>query len=113
MKPLQKPARLRPGDTVAAVSLSWGGAGDAELLWRYELGKQRILELALAALDTAEVCQQGIVHRISRFQAHGGPQAFFGRHQVFLIQKVVTFFNQFLIRLGKTVSCCQDKSDEY
>ena len=45
MKPLQKPARLRPGDTVAAVSLSWGGAGDAELLWRYELGKQRIREL--------------------------------------------------------------------
>ena len=45
MKPLQKPARLKPGDTVAAVSLSWGGAGDAELLWRYELGKQRIREL--------------------------------------------------------------------
>lgn len=39
---LQKPARLRPGDTVAAVSLSWGGAGDPALLWRYQEGKRRL-----------------------------------------------------------------------
>ena len=45
MKQLIKPPRLRPGDTVATVSLSWGGAGDSELLWRYELGKRRLRQL--------------------------------------------------------------------
>ncbi len=42
---LVRPPRLRPGDTVAAVSLSWGGAGDPSLLWRYELGKQRLQDV--------------------------------------------------------------------
>lgn len=41
---LIKPQRLKEGDTVAAVSLSWGGAGDKELLWRYETGKRRLQE---------------------------------------------------------------------
>ncbi len=41
---LQKPPRLKPGDTVATVSLSWGGAGDPEILWRYETGKRRLKE---------------------------------------------------------------------
>lgn len=41
---LVKPQRLRPGDKVATVSLSWGGAGDTELLWRYNLGKKRLQE---------------------------------------------------------------------
>jgi len=36
---LVKPKMLSPGDKVATVSLSWGGAGDPELLWRYELAK--------------------------------------------------------------------------
>ena len=39
---LIKPQKLKKGDTVAAVSLSWGGAGDNDLLWRYELGKKRL-----------------------------------------------------------------------
>ncbi|MFA6733351.1 MAG: LD-carboxypeptidase, partial [Sphaerochaeta sp.] len=39
---LEKPRHLERGDTVATVSLSWGGAGDAELLWRYEVGKKRL-----------------------------------------------------------------------
>ncbi len=42
MTKLIKPPRLRAGDTVATVSLSWGGAGDEDLLWRYQLGKQRL-----------------------------------------------------------------------
>jgi muramoyltetrapeptide carboxypeptidase LdcA involved in peptidoglycan recycling len=41
---LVKPQRLRPSDKVATVSLSWGGAGDEELLWRYNLGKKRLEE---------------------------------------------------------------------
>jgi muramoyltetrapeptide carboxypeptidase LdcA involved in peptidoglycan recycling len=42
---LIKPKKLSAGDTVAAVSLSWGGAGDAPLRWRYELAKKRLDEL--------------------------------------------------------------------
>lgn len=36
---LIKPEKLKAEDTIATVSLSWGGAGDSDLLWRYELGK--------------------------------------------------------------------------
>ncbi len=41
---LIKPKRLNRGDRVAAVSLSWGGAGDRDILWRYEVGKRRLTE---------------------------------------------------------------------
>ena len=44
MLTLKKPSRLRIGDTVATVSLSWGGAGDSDLIWRYEKGKRRLME---------------------------------------------------------------------
>ena len=44
MLQLRKPSRLKAGDTVATVSLSWGGAGDPEILWRYETGKRRLKE---------------------------------------------------------------------
>lgn len=42
---LIKPHKLNIGDRVATVSLSWGGTGDADLLWRYEQGKRRLEEL--------------------------------------------------------------------
>ncbi|MGH0053769.1 MAG: LD-carboxypeptidase, partial [Sphaerochaetaceae bacterium] len=42
---IKKPKMLRRGDTVATVSLSWGGAGDPELLWRYQVGKQRLQDV--------------------------------------------------------------------
>lgn len=45
MQELIKPARLRAGDKVAAVSLSWGAAGNPDIRWRYELGKRRMEEL--------------------------------------------------------------------
>lgn len=41
---LIKPNKLSKGDKIAAVSLSWGGAGDVDLLWRYNLGKRRLEE---------------------------------------------------------------------
>lgn len=44
MKELIKPERLRPGDTVATISISGGRAGDEDMLWRYELGKKRLEE---------------------------------------------------------------------
>ena len=44
MRELIKPARLRAGDKVATVSLSWGAAGDPEIRWRYDLGKRRMEE---------------------------------------------------------------------
>ena len=40
-----RPEKLKTGDIVATVSLSWGGAGDSDLLWRYQLGKQRLEEV--------------------------------------------------------------------
>jgi muramoyltetrapeptide carboxypeptidase LdcA involved in peptidoglycan recycling len=39
---MQKPPRLQPGDTVAAISLSWGGPGT--LPHRYEAGKRQLQE---------------------------------------------------------------------
>lgn len=42
---LVKPKKLKTGDTVATVSLSWGGAGDPEILWRYQLGKERLANI--------------------------------------------------------------------
>ncbi len=44
MLALNKPEKLKRGDRVATVSLSWGGAGDDGLRWRYELGKRRLVE---------------------------------------------------------------------
>lgn len=41
---LIKPPKLNPGDKVVTVSLSWGGAGDEDILWRYEQGKKRLQE---------------------------------------------------------------------
>lgn len=41
---LIKPERLKRGDKVATVSLSWGGAGDSDILWRYNQGKRRLKE---------------------------------------------------------------------
>lgn len=40
--PLVKPQVLKPGDKVATVSLSWGGAGEPDIRWRYEVGKERL-----------------------------------------------------------------------
>lgn len=36
---LIKPLALKKGDKVSTISLSWGGAGNPEILWRYEQGK--------------------------------------------------------------------------
>lgn len=41
---LIKPKKLNYGDKVATVSLSWGGAGDDDVLWRYNVGKKRLQE---------------------------------------------------------------------
>lgn len=45
MRELIKPQKLSIGDKVATVSLSWGGAGDDEIRWRYEQGKRRLEEV--------------------------------------------------------------------
>ncbi|NME07001.1 S66 peptidase family protein [Psychrobacillus sp. BL-248-WT-3] len=39
---LTKPKMLQRGDKVATISLSWGGAGEPELRWRYEQGVERL-----------------------------------------------------------------------
>jgi muramoyltetrapeptide carboxypeptidase LdcA involved in peptidoglycan recycling len=45
MVELIKPPKLNPGDKVATVSLSWGGAGDEKKRWRYLQGKERLEKL--------------------------------------------------------------------
>lgn len=40
-----KPQKLVKGDIVATVSLSWGGAGNSDILHRYKIGVQRLTEL--------------------------------------------------------------------
>lgn len=42
MQELIKPSRLQAGDTVATISISGGRAGDADMLERYTIGKQRL-----------------------------------------------------------------------
>lgn len=37
-----KPRRLKRGDTVAVVSLSWGGMGDKELIHKYDIARERL-----------------------------------------------------------------------
>lgn len=45
MKKLIKPNRLKSGDTIAAISISGGRAGDSDMVQRYELGKNRLEEI--------------------------------------------------------------------
>ncbi len=53
MRQLIKPQKLQKGDTIAAISISGGRAGDPDLLWRYELGKKRLEEdFALHVVET-------------------------------------------------------------
>ncbi|MBY6053461.1 S66 peptidase family protein [Cytobacillus firmus] len=42
---LTKPKKLQPGDCVATVSPSWGGAGEPALRWRYEQGVKRLEDI--------------------------------------------------------------------
>ncbi|MDN4492540.1 S66 family peptidase [Ureibacillus aquaedulcis] len=42
---LIKPTKLQPGDMIATVSPSWGGAGEPALKWRYEQGVKRLEEV--------------------------------------------------------------------
>ena len=37
-----KPRRLEKGDKIAIVSLSWGGLGDAKLIHKYGIAKERL-----------------------------------------------------------------------
>jgi muramoyltetrapeptide carboxypeptidase LdcA involved in peptidoglycan recycling len=51
MKALIKPKKLQPGDTIATISLSWGGAG--ELPHRYKAGKAQLeKQFGLKVLET-------------------------------------------------------------
>lgn len=45
MNTLVKPKKLSVGDTVAAISISGGRAGDTDMIDRYRLGKERLREV--------------------------------------------------------------------
>jgi len=42
---LVQPNKLKPGDCIATISPSWGGAGDDALRWRYEQGIKRLKDI--------------------------------------------------------------------
>ena len=42
-----KPLKIQKGDTVATISPSWGCAGSARVMWKYELGCDRLRKLGL------------------------------------------------------------------
>jgi len=51
-----KPERLKKGDRVAVVSLSWGGLGDEKLLHKFDIAKERLKDefgLELIAMPNA------------------------------------------------------------
>ena len=48
---LKKAKVLKKGDTVCTVSSSWGCAGDADLRFRYEIGKKRLEEMGLNVIE--------------------------------------------------------------
>ena len=37
-----KPEKLKKGDKIAVVSLSWGGLGDEKLIHKYYIAKERL-----------------------------------------------------------------------
>lgn len=48
---MQKPERLKVGDTIATISLSSGTAGEPEILWRYQQGKQQLIEMGFNVVE--------------------------------------------------------------
>lgn len=46
-----KPKRLKTGDTIAAISLSSGMAGDPDILWRYEQGKKQLSDFGFRVVE--------------------------------------------------------------
>lgn len=48
---MKKPKRLKIGDTIAAISLSSGMAGDPDILWRYEQGKKQLIDMGFNVIE--------------------------------------------------------------
>lgn len=79
---VMKPRHLEKGDTVATVSLSWGGAGDSDLLWRYETGKERlqtvfglkVVEMEHTLKGSALIKQHPELRARDLHQAFGNPE---------------------------------------
>ncbi|MGN0521809.1 MAG: S66 peptidase family protein [Eubacterium sp.] len=44
---LVKPRKLNKGDIIATISPCWGIAGEEDVAWKYQIGKQRLEELGL------------------------------------------------------------------
>lgn len=71
-----KPARLHPGDKVAAISLSWGGPG--AILHRYQAGKQQLQEeFGLEVVETPHaLAEPGWLQRHPQARAEDLMRAF-------------------------------------
>ena len=61
-----KPEKLKSGDKIATVSLSWGGAGELNLLWRYEQGKRKLGALwSKSSRDAQHIKGRGLLKKKS------------------------------------------------
>lgn len=71
-----KPAKLQPGDKVAAISLSWGGPGTFP--HRYEAGKQQLqAEFGVEVVETPHALKEaGWLHKNPKARADDLMQAF-------------------------------------
>lgn len=76
MKKLIKPNKLQPGDTIAAITLSWGGAG--LFPYRYEAGKKRLQEVfGLNVIETNTALRDPLwIHQNPRLRALDLMEAF-------------------------------------
>lgn len=48
---LIKPPKLNKGDVIATVSSSWGVAGEPDVIWRYNIGKERLENIGLVVVS--------------------------------------------------------------
>lgn len=47
---LTKPPKLKMGDKIATISPCWGIAGERNVFWKYEIGRQRLQDMGLEVL---------------------------------------------------------------
>lgn len=85
------PKALRKGDTIALLAISGGRAGDADMLYRYEIGRKRLEELwnvhAVAA-PNALLGSEYLYHMRQKRQLHARNMLFQRLTQLTYIQSL-------------------------
>lgn len=48
---LLKPSKLNKGDKIATISPCWGISGERDVIWKYQIGKQRLEDMGLEVVE--------------------------------------------------------------